>query len=210
MALVFWNNYSYDTARADILARAAQGLGYDYDGYYGYQCWDLGANWYGMAGKAFQTKNSYTGAGGEDSSVFTTWTYQPAFENNSSYPFIAVTDINQIKRGDMIIWNKGRYSWDTTGHNAFADEDYVAGMTTIRVLGQNQQDASATQGHIPTLNNLTTNMILGAFRYIPWNGSGPGPGPDPGPVAPGGAVLKPSGSNIVILKTACQRRRKWL
>lgn len=205
MALVPWNNASYDTARADILARAAQGLGYDYDGFYGYQCWDLGANWYGIIGKAFQTKNSYTGAGGEDSWVLTTWTYPQAFANNSSAPMTAITNVNDIKRGDMIIWGAGG-SIAISGHNAFADEDYNNGKDTIRALGQNQVDPNFITGHIPTLNDIPKRGILGAFRYTEWNGSGPGPEPQP----PFGAVLHPSGNNIVILKRTLQLRGRKL
>lgn len=202
MALIPWNNASYDTARADILARAAQGLGYDYDGYYGYQCWDLGANWYGQIGRLFRTKNSFTGQGGEDSNVYTAWTYQPAFEANSADPYEAVTDPTQIKRGDMIIWSGGG-AISINGHNAFADEDYNNGKTTIRVLGQNQVDSNPYTGHIPTLNEFPKSQILGAFRYKPWGGGTP---PEPQP--PSGATLKPPGSNIVILKKALQLRMK--
>lgn len=196
MALVPWNNTSYDTARADILARAARGLGYDFDGYYGYQCWDLGANWYGIVGKAFQTKNSYTIAGGEDSWVLTTWTYPPAFNNNSASPMLAITDASQIKRGDMIIWGSAG-AIALSGHNAFADEDYNNGKDTIRALGQNQVNPNFVTGHIPTLNDIPKRGILGAFRYSKWDG-GPGPGPDPGPI--GGATLPRPKINIIILK----------
>lgn len=177
MALVPWNNTSYNTARTDILARAAQGLGYDYDSYFGYQCYDLGANWYAIIGKAFRTKNSYTGAGGADSYVLTTWTYPPAFTNNSSSPMVAITDITQIKRGDMIIWGAdGEIA--VSGHNAFADEDYNNGKSTIRALGQNQVNPNFTTGHIPTLNDISKVGILGAFRYTVW-GESPEPTPSP-------------------------------
>ena len=178
MPLILWNNSSYDTARADILARAAQGLGYDFDGYHGYQCWDVGANWYGLIGKSFQTKSSYTGAGGADSYVLTTWTYAPAFANNSAVPMTAVTDLNQIKRGDMLIWGAGG-AIALSGHNAFADEDYNNGKETIRALGQNQQDANFQTGHIPTLNDIPKRGLLGAFRYTKWTGSTPSPDPSP-------------------------------
>lgn len=179
MAVIPWNNTSYDTARADILARAAQGLGYDFDGAYGYQCWDLGANWYGQIGRQFRTKNSFTGAGGADSYVLTTWTYPEAYAANSASPYTAVTNVADIKRGDMIIWGAaGEIA--ISGHNAFADEDYNNGKNTIRALGQNQVDANYVTGHIPTLNEISKTGILGAFRYTPWNGSTPTP-PDPQP-----------------------------
>lgn len=205
MAAISWNNTSYNTVRAAILARASQGLGYDFDGYYGYQCWDLGANWYWNCGRGtFKTKNSFTGAGGIDSYVVTTWTYPQAYQYNSANPFTAITDVTQIKRGDMIIWSGGG-AIALSGHNAFADEDYNNGKSTIRALGQNQVDASVTVGHIPTLNNLPKTNILGAFRYLPW-GKGPEP-PEP-PEPPIGIIVNPKGSNIVILKKALQLRNK--
>lgn len=178
MPLVQWNNTSYDTARADILARAELGLGYDFDGYYGYQCWDLGANWYGQVNRQFRTKNSYTGAGGADSYVLTTWTYPEAYAYNSSDPFEAITDVNNIKRGDMIIWGASGVI-AISGHNAFADEDYNNGKGTIRALGQNQTDPNFNTGHIPTLNDIPKTGILGAFRYKPWGGGTPTPDPQP-------------------------------
>lgn len=38
MALITIDITSYDTFRSAVLARAAQGLGYDVDGSFGYQC----------------------------------------------------------------------------------------------------------------------------------------------------------------------------
>lgn len=164
---------SYNTFRAAVLSRAAQGLGFDLDGAYGYQCWDLGQLLYSQLGRTFTTAGRL---GQGDSGVYTAWAYPPAKEINSRAPFAAIP-IMSIKRGDMIIWNKGRYSWDSTGHNGYADEDYNPNKNTIMTLGQNQVNASATVGHIPTLNALSTNMILGAFRYTPWQGGGPSPTP---------------------------------
>lgn len=204
MAGISWDMTSYNTVRSAILARAAQGLGYDFDGYYGYQCWDLGANMYWNAGRGtFRTKNSFTGAGGDDSSVYTTWTYQPAFEYNSADPFTAVTNVNEIKRGDMVIWDSRLGGG--TGHNAFADEDYDNGKSTISVLGQNQVNANSTTGHIPTINNFNKAGILGAFRYKPWiDGPGPEPPTPPGP-EPTGGILHPNGK-IVPLWAALRAR----
>lgn len=201
MPAIRWDMTSYNTVRAAILARASQGLGYDFDGYYGYQCWDLGANWYWNGGHAtFYTKNSFTQAGGQDSWVYTTWTYQPAYQRNSEDPFTAITNLNDIKRGDMIIWGSGG-PIAISGHNAFADEDFNNGKSTIAALGQNQVNANFETGHIPTLNDISKTGILGAFRYKPWNNT-----PDPEP--PSGAILKPKGSNIVILKKALQLRNR--
>lgn len=192
MAVIPWNNDSYNTARADILARAASGLGYDFDGYFGYQCWDLGANWYALCGSSFLTANSFTGAGGSDSYVKTCWTYPQAFAHNSADPFMAITNINDIKRGDMIIWGS---TIAISGHNAFADEDYNNGKSTILALGQNQVNPSFEVGHIPTLTELSKTGILGAFRFKGWTN---GPGPDPQPSPPSGAVIRPKRGGLII------------
>ena len=206
MAGIRWDMTSYNTVRAAILARADQGLGYDFDGYYLYQCWDLGANWMWNGGHStFFTKNSFTGAGGVDSYVLTTWAYQPAFERNSADPFTAVTNLNDIKRGDMIIWGAGG-AIASSGHNAFADEDFNNGKDIISALGQNQVDPNFVTGHIPTLNDIPKRGILGAFRYLPWGGGTPPEPPEPQP--PAGATLRPQGNNIVILERALQLRQR--
>lgn len=166
------NITSYDTFRADVLAQAAKGLGFDLDGYYGYQCWDLGQLLYSQLGRFFYTESSLTGGTGS-SAVATTWTYAPAKSLNSELPFTAVP-VDQIKRGDMIIWAIGG-SMGAFGHNGYADQDYTPGMSSINTLGQNQVDPSETQGHIPTINALGTNGILGAFRYTPWQDVEPSP-----------------------------------
>lgn len=207
MSAIRWNMSSYNTVRSAILERASQGLGYDFDGYYGYQCWDLGANWYWNGGHStFYTKNSFTNAGGADSYVLTTWTYQSAYNQNSASPFMPITNVNEIKRGDMIVWGAGS-AIAISGHNGFADEDYNNGKPTINTLGQNQINSNFETGHIPTLNELSKSGILGAFRYRPWfSGPGPGPGPDPEP--PVGTITHPRGSNIVILKTGLQIKHR--
>lgn len=204
MAGIRWNMDSYDTVRSSILERASQGLGYNFDGYYGYQCWDLGANWFWNGGHTtFFTKNSFTGAGGADSYVLTTWTYPEARTANSADPFEAVTNISDIKRGDMIIWGAGG-TIAISGHNAFADMDYDPNSSVIRALGQNQRDPNFETGHIPTLDNISITGILGAYRYKPWGGS---PGPEPGPYPPGGATIHRHGSHIAILHKGLQRRK---
>lgn len=210
MAAVRWNMESYNAVRAAILAMAAQGQGIDFDGYYGYQCWDLGANLYWNAGRdTFKTKNSFTGDGGVDSYVQTTVLYGPAKTWNEASPFTFISSWANVKRGDMCVWRAGGCNGliGITGHNAFADQD-VTGNGDITCLGQNQtgSEIDPPGGHYPTLNNyFNSDGFLGAFRYTPWNG---GPGPDPEP--PSGAVLPRPRTNIVILKRGLQIKRKGL
>lgn len=161
-------------------------------------------------GKSFQTKNSYTGTGSdEDVAVATTWTYQPAFNNNSASPYMAITDVTQIKRGDMIIWQPYTAGTGSSGHNAFADEDYNNGKSYLSCLGQNQGGNWGPNGHFPTINDIDKYGILGAFRYKPWFDN-----PDPDPPTPPDPNLpiphnypKPFDSNIVILRRACRKRK---
>lgn len=193
MAALRWNMDSYNSVRAAILELAAQGLGIDFDGYYGYQCWDVAANWYWNAGReTFKTKNSFTGAGGVDSYVQTAVTYQPAKDYNSALPFQFVANWTDVKRGMMCIWRAGGCNGKIgiTGHNAFADQDVTSAGATITCLGQNQtgSEIDPPGGHFPTLNNyFNSDGFLGAFAYTPWNG---GPGPEPEPPSPGRGITR--------------------
>lgn len=213
MAAISWDMSSYDTVRTAILVRAAQGLGYDFDGWYGYQCWDLGANLYWNAGRSiFKTKNSFTGAGGVDSYVQTAVLYQPAKDYNQASPFYFVSDWTQVKRGMMCVWAAGGCNGKIgiTGHNAFADQDVTSPTQTITCLGQNQTgtEINPPGGHYPTLNSyFNSDGFLGAFAYSPWYGGTP---PEPPEPTPSGAILPPPPQSIAILKKALQLKRKSL
>ena len=161
MSLLPVNISSYDSFRTDVLLRASQSLGYDVDGAYGYQCWDLSAELW-MNAPEFQNQGLYpkTGTNGYASEC---WTESKTINAGSS--FLLINNINEIKRGDCIVLGSSAIS--QTGHIAFADEDYN-GTTSMILLGQNQVNPNLTTGHIPTLTNLNISAFLGAFRFKAW------------------------------------------
>lgn len=168
---------SYDRFRATTIGR-----GFDIDGRYGYQCWDFGAMLWGLTGHYTYPYLSTGGTG----YAYGCWT--AARDLNAGTTFDLIYNIGDVKRGDMVIWDRGRYTGDVSGHNGFADEDYN-GSGYIMVLGQNQENPSATVGHVATVDRMSINKFLGAFRYKAWGG-GPGPGPGPGPTPTGKASKK--------------------
>lgn len=214
MGAIRWNIENYNNVRTALLALSAAGEGVDFDSAaaesYGYQCWDVAANFWWNAGREiFKTKNSFTGAGGVDSYVSTAVTYQPAKTWNEGSPFYFVGNWIEVKRGMMCVWQAGGCNGliGTTGHNAFADQDVTNINQTITCLGQNQTGYQVPEGgYPPTLNSyFNADGFLGAFAYSPWFGSTPPEPPTPNP--PSGITLHPNGSPIAVLRKACQRKR---
>lgn len=170
MSLLPINISSYNGFRSDALSRAAQGLGYDVDGAYGYQCWDLAAElWMNIPEFAGQGLYPQTGP---NLAAEECWTVSR--NSNAGDSFDLIYNYSDVKRGDCIVIGSSPIS--LTGHIAFADEDYNGG-NNMNLLGQNQVDPDFTYGHIPTVTNVAVGQyFLGAFRYKEWGG---GPGPTP-------------------------------
>ncbi len=158
------NITSYDSFKTTTI-----GQGYNVDGNlgihndqdeHGFQCWDYGALLWGLTGDFSYPYLSTNGTG----YAYGIW---EARNQNAGDTFDLITDINQVKRGDMVVLDKGRYTGDISGHNAFADEDYN-GSGELLLLGQNQENPSVTYGHVVTLDRLDVSTFLGAFRYKQW------------------------------------------
>ena len=160
MALLPIATSSYDAFRTDALNRAAQNLGYEVDGFYGYQqlCWDLAAELWQNIG--FSTGYPQTGA-----NLYASECWTVSREINKGTEFTLIYNINELKRGDVIVIGASAIS--STGHIAFCDENYK-GTTNMNLLGQNQVDPSIEYGHIPTVTNLDISAFLGAFRCNRW------------------------------------------
>ena len=144
----------------DIWRRNTIGKEYNVDGQHGCQCWDYASLLWWNVG---------FGAGypltGPNHSAYECWSnsrYQ-----NTGDKFELVELLSLVKKGDVIVLDRGRYTGDTTGHIAFADEDYN-GTSTLRVVGQNQENASATLGYKVTANSMSMTKFLGAFRLKEW------------------------------------------
>lgn len=86
-------------------------------------------------------------------------------EINKGTEFTLIYNINELKRGDVIVIDASAIS--ATGHIAFCDENYN-GTTRMNLLGQNQVEPSIEYGHIPTVTNLDISTFLGAFRLNRW------------------------------------------
>lgn len=171
MALLPINISSYDTFRTDVLSRASQGLGYDVDGYYGYQCWDLAAElWMNIPEFSGGTLWPKTGP---QLAAMECWTVSRV--ENAGNSFDLIYNLSNVKRGDVIVLGPSAIS--SVGHIAFADEDYN-GSLTLNLLGQNQVNPSLYYGHIPTVTNVGVSAFLGAFRYKEWEEPSPTPTSD--------------------------------
>lgn len=147
---------SYNQWRAATL-----GNGYNVDFMFGNQCWDFCALLYWQYGRTLITKPM----GG---SAYECWTISR--QANSRSPFVSIESVNNIKRGDIIVLNRG--GRNTTGHIAFADEDYN-GTNYVKLLGQNQ---GGVNGNVNVVNTSMTRF-LGIFRNTNWRESPTPPTP---------------------------------
>lgn len=139
---------TYDDYRSFCLTH---GINVDYT--YGNQCWDSCALLWYQYGLRLQTGNGY---------AYGCWTIMR--NQNARPPFIMITRPEDIKRGDVLVFNK-HGSW-YTGHIAFADEDYN-GTNYIRTLGQNQGQGISS-GTPSNIINSSLTWFLGAFRNENW------------------------------------------
>lgn len=136
----------------------------DVDGYYGSQCWDLGAAfWMNYAGRTLST----CGTGGAKGA----WLCK---EQNAGAEFELITDTHSLQAGDWVIFNNGIY-----GHVGMALGGY--NNNYIALLGENQGGpACAGGGAAANVINMSLTSFAGAFRpktYIK-----PTPAPTPAPV----------------------------
>lgn len=142
---------------------ATLGNGYDYDGWFGEQCWDFCQMLYAQYNRTLQTGDG-TAAG--------CWLLRKSA--NSVDPFIAVDGVQNIKRGDIIVFARTPNNY--AGHIAFADEDYHGG-SRLNCLGQNQSGYGI--GSPASVNSLNIGEFLGIFRNTNWDGVVP-PEPESG------------------------------
>lgn len=137
--------------------------GYNVDGWYGNQCWDYCALLWWQYGLTLVTKAG--GGGAADC-----WTISRYV--NAQPPFISLTGKENIKRGDILVWNRGRVH--SAGHIAFADEDYNPAKNKIACLGQNQGRGIYAPAYV--VDQPYTDF-LGIFRNTLWRDSPTPPTP---------------------------------
>lgn len=163
MALVVVDVSSYEAFKAAIL-----GHGFDVDGIAGYQCVDIPKELTGSAGRSSPYWRS-----GPDGLAYEAWTDIDSRNYNVGDLFTPIYNKADVRKGDVIILDRGRYSGDITGHVGLADSDWNANTTSAVILGQNQVDPNPTTGHITTLTSMSVVKFLGAFRFKTWVGPTP-------------------------------------
>ena len=170
--MAFYTGYiTLPTISYDAWKLAVAGNGYDADGAYGDQCWDLCAEFWWNIG--FPQGYPQTGV---NHSAYECWTVSKDANkayNGTTY-FDLIYNFSDVKKGDVIVYA------DTpavpSGHIGFADEDYN-GTSYIHLLGQNQGNTGIPTpipnplgGTTATVSNLeTATNFLGAFRYRNWH-----------------------------------------
>lgn len=145
---------------------AVAGNGYNADGYYGCQCWDLCAEFWNNIG--FPQGFPQTGP-----NHYAAECWSVSRTQNAGDKFDLIYNISDVKQGDVIVWN-GTSAFPT-GHIGFADEDYD-GSGEIAVLGQNQGTGGVPIPVIDPEGGTTANVkrlgianFAGAFRYKEWS-----------------------------------------
>ena len=159
---------TYDHWRSYALSH-----GINFDGWYGNQCWDLPALLCWQYGLNLVTNPAGNGH------AYQCWTVSR--NTNARGPFIAIDGVQNIKRGDCLVFNKSSFS--SNGHICFADTDYSGryyrnGVWRLNCLGQNQ--GQGTGFGVPSnIIGVNLNTFLGIFRNTKWDGSTPIPSPSP-------------------------------
>lgn len=138
---------------------ATIGQGWDMDNYAGCQCWDGVDLLYFQYGQTLSTGNV--------GSVYACWQVEWARNLNGSGEFEIVSNINDIKQGDIVVLASTPSVPD--GHIAFADEDYSGG-SSLNLYGTNQYPYVYPDGGqfvVTTFSNFSS-LFLGGFRNKNW------------------------------------------
>ena len=143
----------------DIFRNYVNGNGFNWDGSYGDQCWDGVQLLYGQVGQIL-----YTGPNQRASEC---WTVESSRLLNGSGHFSIVTGVTNIKKGDVIVFDRNTGWTHSAGHIGFADEDYN-GTNYINLLSQNYRNPSAVAGSPFSIDNVDLTPFLGIFRFDLW------------------------------------------
>lgn len=157
----------------DAFRDAVNGHAFDVDGMYGAQCWDGVDLLYQQPDVGQYLSTANTGR------VKDCWLNGTAKASNGSGHFTAISGKENIKKGDIIVFNTYSSWYGRTGHIGFANEDYN-GTEYISLLSQNFGSGSNPyRGKaFNILNAYLGSAFLGIFRYDAWDNPTP-PGPTP-------------------------------
>lgn len=165
----------YPHATFDEFKNAVDGQFVDIDGLYGAQCWDGACLIYVQndINQYLYTGINFGGLGYAKEC----WTYQQARLLNGGGHFSLVYDKEDIKKGDIIVFDTLQGWYGTAGHIGYACEDYN-GTDTISLLSENfGQGSNPVTGKAFNILNayLGGGAFLGAFRLDMWNQPTPPP-----------------------------------
>lgn len=143
--------------------------GYNIDNSYGCQCWDFSSLFWRNIG--FPAGYPHI----TSSSAYTMWGLR---DQNVAYGgvtyFDLVYNINEVKRGDIMVFNYN--SSNPYGHVGFADEDFATWTPDptkpyeFPILSENNGGTPDPQGGAVTnIHGYDYRLFLGAFRYRDWN-----------------------------------------
>lgn len=153
------------------------GNGYDVDHQYGCQCWDFASLFWWNVG--FPTNYPII----TSSSAYTMWDHlaQNSTYNGVTY-FDIITNINDVKRGDVMVFN---YTGSNPyGHVGFADEDFATWTPPsdpsqryeFPILSENNGGFPDPEGGAYTnVHGYDYRLFRGAFRYRGWETTPPTP-----------------------------------
>ena len=143
--------------------------GWDLDLAYGDQCYDLAfLMWYSIGYPQGWPVNGNTDKAKD------IWTER---ETNKSYNgtqyFDLIYNLNDIKQGDVLIYDSTPYN--EAGHVGLADEDYTTwhalnpSSYEFPILSENNGGTPyAGGGSYANIHGYDTRLFLGAFRYKAW------------------------------------------
>lgn len=162
-------------ATYDEWRNATLGNGYDIDGSYGCQCWDFASEFWRNVG--FPAGYPLISA----SSAYTMWNrrWENVSYNGVTY-FTLINDLNDVKRGDVIVYNFT--ASNPYGHVGFADQDYATWHAAnpssyeFPILSENNGGTpDPAGGAYVNVHGYDTRLFLGAFRYVDWIPTPPTP-----------------------------------
>lgn len=163
MAVPYVAHSTYDEFKDAVNGRA-----FDVDGMYGAQCWDGVDLLYQQTDVGQYLSTANTGR------VKDCWLNGTARASNGSGHFTAISGKENIKTGDIIVFNTYTGWYGTTGHIGFANEDYN-GSDYISLLSQNFGTGSnpVTGKAFNIMNAYLGTAFLGIFRYDQWESPTP-------------------------------------
>ena len=157
----FYGPVIVDISSYENFKNAVLGNGYDVDGLYGFQCVDMPKLLAYNAGRSSPYWLSLP-----DGYAYEGWSVLSNREYNAGDLFDLIYSKADIRKGDLVVLSNT--TSNPYGHIAFANTDWDANTTSAVLLGQNQVNPSASQGHVNTLTEVNVTTFLGGFRFRRW------------------------------------------